>query len=63
MLVDSVHLWAKSAGVSELGLMVTGNNPAATDFYLRYGFRMTGRTEPYPNDPAVVEHEMVLGIG
>jgi hypothetical protein len=32
-------------------------------FYRRLGFEGTGRTEPYPNDPAVVEYEMVRGIG
>jgi hypothetical protein len=26
------------------------------------GFTRTGRTEPYPNDPNVIEHEMSLPL-
>jgi hypothetical protein len=32
------------------------------DFYLRNGFHPTGHTGPYPNDPAVFEHEMLLRL-
>jgi ribosomal protein S18 acetylase RimI-like enzyme len=46
----------------ELRLMVTGNNPSAMDFYLRNGFHPTGHTGPYPNDPAVFEHEMLCAL-
>jgi ribosomal protein S18 acetylase RimI-like enzyme len=38
--------------------MVTCNNKAAIMFYQRLGFSLTGRTEPYPNDPALIEYEM-----
>jgi ribosomal protein S18 acetylase RimI-like enzyme len=38
--------------------MVTSCNQDAVEFYMRIGFSMTGRTEPYPNDPALVEYEM-----
>jgi ribosomal protein S18 acetylase RimI-like enzyme len=38
--------------------MVTSANHAAIAFYQRLGFAMTGRTETYPNDPALFEHEM-----
>jgi len=38
--------------------MVTNNNFAAIAFYKRLGFAPTGHTEPYPNDPALIEYEM-----
>jgi ribosomal protein S18 acetylase RimI-like enzyme len=38
--------------------MVTSRNDAAMRFYERLGFKRTGRTEPYPDDPALVEYEM-----
>ena len=34
------------------------NNQGAIELYLRCGFRMTGHTEPYPNDPGLFEYEM-----
>jgi ribosomal protein S18 acetylase RimI-like enzyme len=41
-----------------LQLMVTSINEPAIGFYERLGFTRTGRTEPYPNDPTVIEYEM-----
>jgi hypothetical protein len=32
------------------------------DFYLRNGSNPTGHTGPCPNDPAVIEHEMLLPL-
>ena len=58
-LMDAVQLWARSHGAGELRLMVTGSNSTATAFYQRLGYTFTGNTEPYPNDPALVEYEMV----
>ena len=59
MLMDAVQLWACSHGAGELRLMVTSSNSIATAFYQRLGYAFTGTTEPYPNDPALVEYEMV----
>jgi len=57
-LVNAVIDWALSKQASALYLMVTCNNDPAIAFYERLGFVRTGYTEPYPNDPALVEYEM-----
>jgi ribosomal protein S18 acetylase RimI-like enzyme len=57
-LLDAVHQWAASLGVTTLRLMVTSRNLRAIAFYQRYGFAPTGRTNPYPNDPTLHEIEM-----
>ncbi len=57
-LIVALQTWARSCGVYSLRLMVTSNNRAAIEFYERIGFSMTGNTEPYPNDPSVIEYEM-----
>jgi len=62
MLVESVLKWAKSRGARVLQLMVTSHNEGAIRFYEELGFRRTGRVEPYPNDPAVMEYEMARAI-
>lgn len=59
-LIDAVVEWNRSRGVSETVLMVTSVNTGAIAFYERIGFRKTGVTGPYPNDPAIIEYEMVL---
>jgi ribosomal protein S18 acetylase RimI-like enzyme len=58
LLVNHVLNWARSRNARILQLMVTSNNEPAIRFYQRLGFVRTGRTEPYPNDPAVIEYEM-----
>jgi ribosomal protein S18 acetylase RimI-like enzyme len=58
LLVNGVLNWARDRHARVLLLMVTSNNEPAIRFYQRLGFTRTGRTEPYPNDPAVIEHEM-----
>jgi ribosomal protein S18 acetylase RimI-like enzyme len=62
LLIDGIVAWAADRGVRDLQLMVTSSNDAAIEFYKRLGFSMTGRTEPYPNDPALFEYEMVKVI-
>ena len=62
LLVKEVLNWARSRNARILQLMVTSHNEPAICFYQRLGFTRTGRTEPYPNDPAVIEHEMSLPI-
>jgi len=58
LLVDEVFNWARSRSVRTMLLMVVSNNDSAIRFYERLGFTRTGRTDPYPNDPAIVEYEM-----
>jgi ribosomal protein S18 acetylase RimI-like enzyme len=58
LLVEAVAGWAARRGVHTLRLMVTSKNEPALRFYGRLAFTRTGRVEPYPNDPALVEWEM-----
>jgi ribosomal protein S18 acetylase RimI-like enzyme len=58
LLVNEILGWASLRGVRILQLMVTSGNEPAIMFYHRLGFALTGRTEPYPNDPALIEYEM-----
>jgi ribosomal protein S18 acetylase RimI-like enzyme len=62
LLIDSVAAWAKDRGMRELKLMVTSVNHGAIAFYERLGFRVSGQTGPYPNDPAITEFEMVRNL-
>jgi len=61
-LIDAVGAWAGTRGLHELRLMVTSVNRGAIEFYKRIGFRMSGAIRPYPNDPAIVEYEMMLPL-
>lgn len=61
-LVAAAEQWARAAGIRDLHLMVTSMNFAAMRFYERCGFAFTGKTEPYPNDPAIFEREMAKSI-
>lgn len=61
-LIDTVVEWNRKCGVRELVLMVTSVNTGAMEFYEQLGFAKTGVTEQYPNDPAIIEHEMMLRI-
>src|SRR5258707_13425889 len=58
LLVHEILGWARSRSARTLVLLVTSNNEAAMLFYRSLGFTRTGRTEPYPNDPALIEYEM-----
>jgi ribosomal protein S18 acetylase RimI-like enzyme len=58
LLVDEIVDWSRQRGVHVMRLMVTSSNEPAMQFYQRLGFSRTERTEPYPNDPALIEYEM-----
>jgi ribosomal protein S18 acetylase RimI-like enzyme len=62
LLVNEIIRWARLRGASLLQLLVTSKNHPALAFYQRLGFAFTGSTEPYPNDPALIELEMSLPI-
>jgi ribosomal protein S18 acetylase RimI-like enzyme len=58
MLVDAVAAWARAQDAQSLWLLVTSNNDRAIRFYQGVGFALTGRTEPYRNDPSLFNYEM-----
>jgi ribosomal protein S18 acetylase RimI-like enzyme len=58
LLVNAVLNWAQGHDIRTLSLMVVSNNESAIRFYEKLGFTPTGHTEPYPNDPAILEYEM-----
>ena len=61
-LVNGILTWARSRGIRAVKLTVTSNNEQAICFYKRLGFCLTGEAEPYANDPALVELEMLLPL-
>jgi GNAT superfamily N-acetyltransferase len=61
-LVEAAVAWARESEARTMVLTVTSNNDSAAQFYEGVGFARTGRTEPYPNDPALLEHEMELPL-
>jgi len=63
LLVNEILAWARTRNVHALFLMVTSVNQPAMLFYERLGFARTGRTEAYPNDPAIFEYEMSRPVG
>lgn len=61
-LVEAVVTWARTQNVRALFLLVTSNNEGAIKFYQRLGFSLTGHTEPYANDPALSNYEMIRSL-
>lgn len=57
-LVNEVLAWARARQTHTMLLMVTSSNETAIRFYEGLGFTRTGHTEPYPNDPELMEYEM-----
>lgn len=61
-LIDAVVHAAVAAGARCLRLDVTEPNVPAARCYRCYGFTETGRRQPLPHAPEVVEVEMVLDL-
>jgi ribosomal protein S18 acetylase RimI-like enzyme len=61
-LVEAIVAWARTQNVRTLLLLVTSNNGTAINFYQRLGFSLTGKTEPYRNDPSLLNYEMRRSI-
>jgi ribosomal protein S18 acetylase RimI-like enzyme len=62
LLVNEVIKWARGRNARFLQLMVRSTNEPAIRFYEQLGFRRTGRVEPYPDDFALIEYEMLRPI-
>jgi ribosomal protein S18 acetylase RimI-like enzyme len=62
LLIEGLMDWSHARGLRSLKLMVTSVNQGAIDFYERLGFRKTGKTGAYSNDPAIIEYEMGLAL-
>ena len=58
LLVNEIIDWARLRDARTVQLMVVSSNEPAISFYQRMGFAHTGHTEPYPNDPALIEYQM-----
>lgn len=61
-LLHAVRDWAASHDMARLQLLVTSSNAGAILLYRQAGYRETGRTESYPNDPQLVEIEMPRAV-
>ena len=61
-LIETVVEWARGRRMRDVKLMVTSVNHGAIAFYECLGFRMTGKTEVYPNDSAIKQYEMVRAL-
>lgn len=61
-LIDTVMTFNRVREIRELVLMVTSVNIGAIAFYERLGFEKTGATCQYPNDPSIIEYEMMLRL-
>lgn len=62
-LLSAVEAWARDRDHARLYLDVHEHAAAARRFYARMGFTETGNSQPYPNNPAQRELEMVKEIG
>lgn len=61
-LVEEVIGWAQAEKRRGLTLWVTEGNDAARRLYERCGFTPTGRSQPLPRRPSLIEHEMSLTL-
>jgi ribosomal protein S18 acetylase RimI-like enzyme len=61
-LVEAIIAWSSARRLDSLRLTVTGNNDPAIRFYERLGFKLTGRTKPYRNDPTLTDLEMARSV-
>lgn len=61
-LVNVITDWARSRRVRALQLIVTSNNDTAIKFYERLGFKLTGKSGSYRNDPTLDDLEMIRSL-
>ncbi|TLY46904.1 MAG: GNAT family N-acetyltransferase [Gammaproteobacteria bacterium] len=63
ILVQSLFDWAATKARQEMYLFVGAHNQAAQALYASMGFLPTGRSEPLPWDPAIIDIEMTQKLG
>ena len=61
-LVSRVLAWARADGALWVQLWVVQENTRAISLYEKTGFTRTGRTQPLPRDPRLLEVEMVVAL-
>jgi GNAT superfamily N-acetyltransferase len=61
-LIDAAREWSVRDGASELMLWVVEGNVAAVRAYAHAGFEETGRRQPLPRRPEVIETEWRLPL-
>jgi GNAT superfamily N-acetyltransferase len=61
-LVARALEWAGTIGAVRAELWAPEHEPAAVALYARSGFRQTGRTRPFPRDPALRALEMTTDL-
>ena len=62
-LMADVLAWARTTGTPRLRLWVTETNEPAVRLYESLGYQRTGRRQPLPSDPTLMEMEMDQPIG
>jgi GNAT superfamily N-acetyltransferase len=61
-LAAAVVEWARSDGATEVELWVVDGNTAAARSYAGAGFAPSGRSQPLPSNPALIEREWLLSL-
>ncbi len=61
-MVQAVERWARAERAATLTLWVTRVNRPAIRLYRRLGFVPTGRSQPLPSDPRLIEDQLVLDL-
>ena len=62
-LVDALKDWSIQNGASEIRLWVVQANTSAVKLYQNSGFHATGKAQPLPSNPSLIEVRMVCSLG
>jgi GNAT superfamily N-acetyltransferase len=61
-LVGAVVDLARAEGAAEVELWVVDGNDAAAHLYTKCGFAPTGRSQPLPSNPTLIEREWIRSL-